>query len=606
MEFRKSILTGIIAIIYTCILTTSLAAIPDTTGDFYSPDISSLDVSNDGNNLNIILTCTEDIADYSFYGAVFIDTDQNIHTGYSDNGADYVYQFNYMSIIYSDPMITTTLNDDMVDSGTILAQGNTIYITLPLWMLGNDDGSADVFVAVHDQMVKALDFDRAPDYGVIDTNTGDVKITQTAASNTRITDMTGNGGVADIENIEATVGNGRLALVITYANNVEPNAFSYGEDITGWVNIDIDQQLATGFTNTEQAPPTFGVDYIIEYTVGSLTGTDVDIRMINKNSALAKEGYSDTITRSLGVPYNDGTFKVSGNQVFIGVPLVLLGNDDGKMYLTVDSFTINDALGGNIDSIPDNGNGAIDTSEGSIKALLSYGNDRTRFTDPASDSTGFGHDGDDIVSVDTGFSEDKMLITVTYTSLSLDDGAITTISFDTNQDGTEDYSLVYNLMYGKLAATMIGYYDGKFGVKEVSHLVTMQDNKMYLSIPSVLLGNDDGNMNIDVETALVVYGANIPETDKTKEWLSGEDVKTGIGQVHLNPDKSSRTLYDRAPDTGSYTIGSNKNYQLAAENANVPQATQERHEEDSPGFTGIIGVIALLICSFIVTNRRKQ
>ncbi|WP_406670887.1 hypothetical protein V7O67_03565 [Methanolobus sp. ZRKC4] len=569
-------------------ITTSLAAIPDTTGDFYSPDISSLDVLNNGNNLNIIITCTEDIADYSFYGAVFIDTDQNILTGYAENGADYVYQFSYMSIIYSDPMITTTLNDDMVDSGTLQAQSNTIYITLPFWMLGNDDGNADVFVAVHDQMVKALDFDRAPDYGVIDTSTGGVKIQQTASSNARIFDRVGDGGAADIENIDATVGNGMLNLVITYANNVEPSSFSYGDDITGWVNIDIDQQLATGFTNTEQAPPTFGVDYRIEYAAGSLTGTDAAIKMINTDSELAKLGYSDTTTRSLGVPYNDGTFKVSGNTVYLGIPLTLLGNDDGNMYITVDSFTLQDSLGGDIDSLPDNGNGAIDTSDGSIKALLSYGNDRMTFTDSESDSTGFGHDGDEIVSIETGFDENNMLITVTYSSLNLDDGAITNIFFDMDQDNTEDYSLIYSLQNGKLSASMIGTFAGKFEVKEVTHLITMQGNKMYLSIPSVFLGNDDGNMNLHAETALVNYGAKI------------RNFETGI--VQLNPDEDARTLYDRAPDTGSYTIGRSKDFQAAAENANVPQAAQE---EESPGFSGLIAFIALITCLYIAVGKKK-
>jgi hypothetical protein len=295
-------------------------------------------------------------------------------------------------------------------------------------------------------------------------------------------------------------------------------------------------------------------------------------------------------------------FKVSGNQVFIGVPLTLLGNDDGSMYLTVDSFTIDDILNRDIDSIPDNGQGAISTSDGSVKALLSYDNDRSTFTDSSSDSTGFGQDGDEIVSIDTGFDEDKMLITVTYSSLSLDDGAITTISFDTDQDGTEDYSLAYNLMYGKLGATMIGYYDGEYGIKEVSHLVTMQGNKMYLSIPAIYLGNDDGNMNIDVETTLVVYSANIPQTDQTREWRSGEEIKTGIGQVHLNPDKFSRTIYDRAPDTGSYTIGANGDFQIANNNNN--NNVQQNGQEEGPGFSGLMGISAVVAGLYILRRRK--
>jgi hypothetical protein len=600
MRFEKLIVPGItIVLFFLLMVPITCASVSDAVGDFSSPDIDSLDVSTDGHNLYIVISCTDDVAEYSFYGAVFVDTDQNVLTGYADNGADYVYQFSYMSIIYSEPMITTTLNDGMIDASTLQAQGNMIYITLPLRQLGNDDGKADVFVAVHDQMVKALDFDRAPDYGAIDSQTGNLKVPLTAGSRLQVSDRTGDGAAADIKSVDVTVENGMLNILITYSNNVEPDAYSYGEDITGWIFIDADQNLATGFTNTEQAPPTFGVDYIIEYTVGRLTGTDAAIRMINTDSSLTKEGYTDTTSRPLGVPYNDGMLKVSGNEVLIRVPLVLLGNDDGSMYLTVNSFTIRDVLGGDMDSIPDNGNGAIDTSDGSVKALLEYGDDRTIFTDSASDSTGFGQDGDELVSIETGFAEDKMLMTITYSSLSLDDGAITTISFDTDQDGKEDYSLAYNLMYGKLAATMMGNYGGEYGVKEVSHLVTMQGNKMYLSIPLTYLGNDEGNMNIYVETALVVYGARIPETDQRREWLSGDEVKNGIGQVHLNPDKSSRTLYDRAPDTGSYTIGANGNFQ-AANNNNAQQGGQE----EGPGFSGLMGITAMATSRYISSKRK--
>ena len=606
MNLRIILLTGLVFTMIIGMSGISYAAISDTIGDFETQDISSLDVSSDGNNLYITITCIDSVADYSFYGAVFVDTDQNVLTGYADNGADYVYQFSYMSIIYSDPMVTTTLNDDMIDSSTLQAQGNTIYVTIPLRELGNDDGKADVFVALHDQMVKALDFDRAPDYGAVDSQTGELNVPQTIESTIQVDDRTGDGTAADIKSIDASIGNGMLYLLITYNDNIEPSAYSYGDDITGWVLIDADQNLVTGFTNTEQAPPTFGVDYVIEYNVGSLTGTDCSLRKINVDSSLTKEGYSDTSSLILGVPYNDAMFRVSGNQVFIGVPLTLLGNDDGSMYLTVDTFTIGDILNRDIDSIPDNGQGAIDTSDGSVKALLKYGNDRTTFIDSPSDSTGFGQDGDEIVSIDTGFDEDKMLITVAYSSLSLDDGAITTISFDTNQDGTEDYSLAYNLMYGKLAATMIGYYGGEYGIKEVSHLVTMQGNKMYLSIPAMYLGNDDGNMNIDVETTLVVYGANIPQTDQ-KEWLSGGEVKTGVGQVHLNPDKFSRTIYDRAPDTGVFTIGTNADFQTANNNNIndniVQQAGQEGQEEEGPGFSGLMGISAVVASLYILRRR---
>ncbi|WP_094226704.1 hypothetical protein [Methanolobus psychrotolerans] len=588
MIFKKILFTGIVITIYIGMATTAFAAISDTIGDFYSPDISSLEVSNDGNNLNIVITCTEDVADYSFYGAVFVDTDQNSRTGYSDNGADYVYQFSYMSIIYSDPIITTTLNDDTLYMNTLQAQGNNIFITLPLSILGNDDGNVNVFVAVHDQIVKALEFDRAPDHGIFNTASGEVETTGPNLRGGSISDRTGDSSSGDIEEVSASVTNGVLNLEITYNHNIEPSGYSYGEDISGWISIDADQKLATGFSNTEQAPPTFGVDYRIEYAVGSLTGTDASIKMMKTGSDMQKMGYSDTKNIPLGIPYNDATFKVSGNKASLGIPLTLLGNDDGNMYLTADSFTLQGSLSGAMDSVPDNGQGALNAADGSIKPLLSYGADKKTLTDAAGDSTGFGYDGDDIVSADVGFTDNTMLITIEYTSLSMDDGAITTIYFDTDQDQSMDYLIGFGLHSGKLSGTIFGTYDRKYNVREATHLITMQGNKMYLSIPAEFVP-DDGNMNIFIETAMVPYGADIPDSLRKEN-----------GSVYINPDKYGRTLYDRAPDLGVFTIGANGNFKFAGNDNNALQGDQE----EGPGFTGMMATVVIAVSSYIAKKRK--
>jgi hypothetical protein len=584
MNFKIILLAGLVLTIIIGIAGTSYAAISDTIGDFDSQDISSLDVSTDGNNLYITITCTEDVADYSFYGAVFIDTDKNVLTGYADNGADYVYQFSYMSIIYSEPMVTTTLNDNTLYSDSIYAQGNQIFITLPLSALGNDDGNMNVVVALHDQMVKALDFDRAPDQGVFNTATGSVETSGLDLAGGTVTDKIGDTSSADIREMSASVTNDVLNVEVIYNQNIEPSGYSYGEDITGWISIDADQKLATGFTNTEQAPPTFGVDYRIEYAVGALTGTDANIKMIKTGSEMAKLGYSDTRSTPIGVPYNDATFKVSGNKVFLGIPLSMLGNDDGNMYITADSFSLQGSLGGEMDSVPDYGQGALNTADGSIKPLLAYGADKKTLTDAAGDSTGFGYDGDDIVSADIGFTDNIMLITIAYASLELDDGAITTVYFDTNQDNSPDYMLSLGLYNGDLSGTMFGMYNGKYSVREATHLITMQGNKMYLSIPAEFLP-DDGNMDIFIETALVPYGTKIPGSKRAE-----------TGTVYINPDSDGRSLYDRAPDAGVFTIGANGNFQ----NGNNNNVQQDGQGEEGPGFSGLMSVAAVVASLYIM------
>jgi hypothetical protein len=584
MDFKRILLTGLVFTIIIGITGTSCAAISDTIGDFDSPDISSLDVSSDGNNLYITITCTGDVTDYSFYGAVFVDTDQNVLTGYADNGADYVYQFGYMSIIYSDPMVTTTLNDNTLYIDSLYAQGNQIFITLPLSALGNDDGNMNVVVTLHDQMVKALDFDRAPDQGVFNTATDRVETSGPNLTGGTVTDKIGDSSSADVREMSASVTNGVLNIEVTYNQNIEPGGYSYGEDITGWISIDADQKLATGFTNTEQAPPTFGVDYRIEYAVGALTGTDANIKMIKTGSEMAKLGYSDTRSTPIGVPYNDATFKVSGNKVFLGIPLSMLGNDDGNMYITADSFSLQGSLGGEMDSVPDYGQGALNTADGSIKPLLAYGADKKTLTDAAGDSTGFGYDGDDIVSADIGFTDNIMLITIAYASLELDDGAITTVYFDTNQDNSPDYMLSLGLYNGVLSGTIFGMYNGKYSVREATHLITMQGNKMYLSIPAEFLP-DDGNMDIFIETALVPYGTKIPGSKRAE-----------TGTVYINPDSDGRSLYDRAPDAGVFTIGANGNFQ----NGNNNNVQQDGQGEEGPGFSGLMSVAAVVASLYIM------
>lgn len=65
----------------------------------------------------------------------------------------------------------------------------------------------------------------------------------------------------------------------------------------------------------------------------------------------------------------------------------------------------------------------------------------------------------------------------------------------------------------------------------------------------------DGEIGLYVETALVPSSANIPLTDQLREWVSsGYETRFGTGQVHINPDKFNRTLYDRAPETGFISV----------------------------------------------------
>ncbi len=342
-----------------------------------------------------------------------------------------------------------------------------------------------------------------------------------------ITDIVGDSTSSDITRFDTDIENGILNIIITYDQSIEPGDLSYFSDLTGQIYVDADQNLATGFTNTEQAPPTFGTDYRIEYTIGGLLGLDASITKINYGSNLTELGYTQTTGESLGVPDNDATFKVIGDQVFLGIPLGLLGYDDGNMDIVMGSYSLYGLLGSESDSVPDFGYGALDTSNGCIKPLLNCTDPKVTITDPVGDSLGFGLDGDDITAVDACIAGDTLLVTVTYSSLSLDDNAVTTVIFDTDQDPNNipEYTFVYCIYSGKLGAYIFGDFGGSLIVRDATHLITMLANKMYLSVPLELLGDDDGTMNINAETAL--------------------------------PDKFNRTIYDRAPDARFISIGGN-------------------------------------------------
>ena len=72
-------------------------------------------------------------------------------------------------------------------------------------------------------------------------------------------------------------------------------------------------------------------------------------------------------------------------------------------------------------------------SDGFIKPLLSCTHPEVTIADPDGDSFGFGLGGDDLTGVDACSAGNALLATVAYSSLSLDDGTVTTVLFDMDQ-----------------------------------------------------------------------------------------------------------------------------------------------------------------------------
>lgn len=595
-------------------------AIEDPTGDFIFPDITNLDAKKINENIEIIITCKDAVTgegSSTVSGTVFLDTDQNYSTG--DNGFDYTYNFNIINIIYAEPVITTSLNYDAI-ANSLSLNNNKIFITIPLSALKKKDGNINLVATIHGQMAGAIEFDRSPDSGVLNVATGAVEVPfpgiSSATGNIKDSSKQKSSSV-DITDINTIIKDGNLYLLVTYDKSIGPEKVSYGEDILGKVYIDIDQKLSTGFKNIGEVPPTFGIDYILDYSIGTLSGTSANIQKAENNADFQK-----TINTPIGPPYNDASFKIKDNQILITIPLGLLGYDDGNMDIAVESTTIQGLLNADFDLVPDIEKGALITKDGTIRPLLSCTEPKITINDIPGDSFGKGYDGDDFTGIDACYSNKTLLLTISYTSYSLDDASITTIYFDTNNDKDiiPDYIFMYQIYNGVLKS----FFSSRTNVVpiEYTQLISMKGDKIYISIPLELMDNDDGNMNIYSESALIVARAGIPITDYGREWIGGvdeNDFKIGIGEVHINPDKSSRTVYDRMPDVGYVEIKkgitATTEYQKDETilKGNTPKGeTQEtispiKDSEDinskkNPGFESIIVIIILIILIIKIKN----
>ena len=97
-------------------------------------------------------------------------------------------------------------------------------------------------------------------------------------------------------------------------------------------------------------------------------------------------------------------------------------------------------------------------------------------------------------------------------------------------------------------------------------------------------------MNLYVETAFVGNKAKIPSSNRSK-----------YGEVYISPDKSTRTIYDRAPDDGYVSIGSTKN-----DVANNPAINNSANDnpadatKEGPGFESIASVSGLIMAVYIL------
>ncbi len=485
----------------------SAASISDPTGDFPFPDVTKLDVNTINNRLIIKITHAENVFDSlglkTSAGIIFIDTDQKYKTGIKNigNGAD--FKIDYTVNAY---FILSNLYDshgDSTDIGPYVNVDNKqIIFSIPLSLLGNDNGKVNIVVATRADIWIGSTFDRAPDYGVLNTGSNKVEVPfpGNKLAGGVIIDKK-DSGYPDITKVNVSTYKGNLNIIITYKENLIDNSISKGA--YAFIHLDTDQSLATGFTNTGENPPTFGVDYRIYYDVASVMGTpsaSIEYRTGSDMTKMESAG--------IGIPDNDGTFKYSGNKIFLNIPLGLLKFDEGNLYLHIFSYDLNLQ---SADNIPDYGKGALNTFNGKLKLPISCINYWKTIQDPSNDSLGFGYDGDEITAVKTCNAIGSIIENTAHKTLVPDDQSATNVYFDIDQNPNTGIKISNEANTIGAEYMVASNYDdygifhtylnnlNKASIKEVNQLGIPVGSKSIITVPLKMIGNN-GAVDMLVQT----------------------------------------------------------------------------------------------------------
>lgn len=485
----------------------------DTTGDNYL-DITHVSAWIDGANLNVAITFREPPADI-INGFMAIDLDQDPTTRMPNSsmvGAEAIVNFLYQE--YS-PHLNLQTASGTTDLTTIGLDGNVLTYSIPLDLLGNPT-SMDLYWAVNCTLQAATDFDRAPDIGVFATDSGNIVVRRPGnnAIHVDIADPVTGAGEPEFPNVrrmEVTVPGDQMEIVLTYDHQVENlQAYPGGHGLFVWIDLDPDYRLCTGFKNTEQRPPSFGIDYGIEIQADPLAGTSIKLLRDEDNN-----GHSESLP--VGIPYNDIFVRLSGNRLICRIPLGYLGFIDGNTAIAVSNLDTRDILSGTIDRVPDTG--AWDSAGNAYLPIQACRSAPVHLDDPPDDSIGaFGLDNDEITGITACTGDGAFLFTIDYKSYSLTNDGATLIYIDTDHDTTTGWPITNIAGDTAIGADYIfrTYWHtdslmqitkilkagpaGEVWVKNQLTTITLA-NRLYTTIPFDCIGNPQGPVDILVETA---------------------------------------------------------------------------------------------------------
>ncbi|MCS6805479.1 MAG: hypothetical protein RMM98_12150 [Acidobacteriota bacterium] len=364
-------------------------------------------------------------------------------------------------------------------------------------------------------------FDRVPDAGVIDisASVGQVKVHAKGNESINVTwlDAAFDSPFPDLVSLRVRVIENRLRLVVEYNHNVAGGeGFPTGVSLIGRIAIDKDKRLTTGFDNGGESPPLLGADHAITFT--KLIREPLAASLLS--FASRSPNRSPTHELKMGLAFaNDCLALAQANKVTFDVPLTLLGYSDGDVHVRCESFT---EPGTGRDALPDHG--AYSTGSGRPVPLFSCTAPNAQQTDPVDATDGQRNDellaAAGCLSLNNPLNGDVLLLQILHAELKPHaNSSRTRIYLDTDQNPQTggrvsnadttigaDFVLEYRIDLANQSAVYSVELSRSNRPSEVHRQLAAfklgTDGSVSLSLPLSLLDNDDGNVNILVETTI--------------------------------------------------------------------------------------------------------
>ncbi len=430
---------------------------------------------------------------------------------------------------------------------------------LNCWVSGNDfnivipkSTLADTLSTVEIAAVSASNFlcngrDRIPDNGYWSPHTGTIHIEDGGLSFDFLSTLSDPAGdepsPVDLKGFQTWKQGEHLVFRVYYHHSIEARDI----DAVSWnsVNLDLDKDILTGFQNTSEIYPTFGIDTSIQFSIYPwVLGGSVEANLYRPKPSEPEK----TVPIQIGKFATDSYFRRSENWVEFSIPIALLPTVTQRSVVILSSM---EPVAGDIDMYPDEGGLSLYT--GATIPIQSCSSEVQMINDPIDDSFAFGMDNDEIVRVAACQSKDATLLSVQYKRLDMIGEALTALRMDLDSNANTgeiisnfahntqlgiEKTFVYQFIStsgGPPAARQVGgevvFFGGSTGgtpsfmailvegaagelLRGINTLVTVHlgRKEIYVTVPHRMF-TDDGSMNLHTATMSTAYGTAVPSDE---------------------------------------------------------------------------------------------